>query len=183
MHTDGTPRGAFRPIFRLLGYKGKIKALNALMIYSGITLKDISKVQWKKFHDSVVNPTPSIQEDLISIEPEIQFCAQSSWDVSPYSPLENWINTNKRAPIKKKGITQLVTKKECEGLIDEHLQVLDDPFHKSLLYKYPIPFSKSLGVKLNPVDRELAEWVINEALPNPLAFVGRLGLFKRKEGN
>jgi hypothetical protein len=183
MHKDGTPKGAFRPLFRLLSYKGRLKALNTLMIYSGITLKTISKVQWKKFHDSVVDPMPSIQEDIIHFEPEIQYCAQSCWKTANYSSIEDWINTNKRSPLIKVGVSGLITKRENEVLIDEHLKVLDDPFHKDLLRLYPIPFFKSLGISLFSDDPKLVNMGRRKSdTPCPSTFVGRIGFIQEKGG-
>lgn len=183
MHSDGTPKGPFRPLFRLTSYRGRIKALNALMIYSGITLKNISKAQWKKFHDSVVNPVLSIQEDQIHFEPEIQYCALSSWKTANYSSIEDWINTNKRSPLIKVGVSGLITKRENEVLIDEHLKVLDDPFHKDLLRLYPIPFSESLGISLFPDDPKLVNMGRRRSdIPCPSTFVGRIGFIQEKGG-
>lgn len=184
MHADGTPKGAFRPLFRQLSYKGKIKALNTLMMYSQFTLNKVSSSQWKKFYDSVVNPMPLNGDIRIEITPEMAWSARDCWDKSQYTDLSFWIGSSKRAPLIQRGVSGLVTKVESTVTREEHLAVLQNPYGLDLLYLYPTLYEKSCQVRMKSTDCNLRRNLGSEYPGSPRRcppmFVGRIGFIQEK---
>jgi len=175
MHSDGTPYGVMRCLFRLGGYRGTVRAINAMMVYTGITLTRVTKGQWKKFHNSVVNPEPLKRMPVIPVTKEMVWSMVDCWKNASYTPLEEWCSTSKRAPFTKVGVSGLITKPESESSPREHLEVLKDPDHKDLLASFPIPFEKSTGITVGADVRRRAGFT-----RCPPTFVGRIGFIQER---
>lgn len=145
VHSDGYPKGPFRPLFRLTGRKGRVKAINALMVYTGFVSQRLTDKQWKKFHESFTasNPFEGWSSEFLSIMPKLQSVADywyrrtmHVWSESKYSDPYDWVSSpTKRATGygatsfegHPKAIVAYYNKSEMEIPFDDHLSILFSP--------------------------------------------------------
>jgi len=176
MHKDGSPYGPFRPLFRDSRVTAT-QALNTLMWYSDFRLNHVTKTQWQKFYNSVTSPEPTLHERFdITVTPEQIWSMSDSWNKARYSSINYWTSSDKRAPIISGNQPGLVTKKESDVLLSEHLSVLNSPLGLYLLTRTPTPFVKSCGVSL-PKERLLD---LSESDYVPSNIVGRIGFIQER---
>lgn len=154
LHSNGQPKGAFRPLWRYPCHKN---VLNVLDIYTNYVSGTLTKNQWDKFYLSMVSREKPID---LTFKTDDNICKNiinplktyrghliESWKKASYDTLENWTSSpTKRVRGYNVMTRQYVSNVESRLPYDFHTGVLsglivtDDAFRK-ILYE-------SLGTKV-----------------------------------
>lgn len=159
---NGLPRGAFRPLFKMLEGVPFHQALRVFQVSGLFRLARVTPAQWKKFCESVEQPLPTRSGWEINIEPELMALGEMAWRHAKYIPLAEWCGEeiSTRAPIRaREGKTwDYGTLPVRETTIRDHLRQLDSVFDEWLVRCYPAPF-RAIGIEVKPTRGAWEEYV------------------------
>lgn len=139
----GIPKGPFRILFKQLSsHRRKVRALNALMVYSELVGKTVTPAQWAKFSNSVEKPPKGDTLDIEKISKRVSEIA-----VKDFADLKAnrksirsadsipWEARGRRCPMGRDKETRTVPEGDVKGWFDSRMA---DEFTTNWQFKFPI---------------------------------------------
>lgn len=158
-HSDGTPSGPFRWLWKGgSSRKVRVKTLNALMIYTGVKVKQVTDTQWEKFVTSFTRKEswvyPPLHKQVVGAVYSIKDVFQDIWSTSSYDDPRKWCSNPSKSTSVFVPYKGLVKGRETDFPLDNHLMMMDLSNEGMPRRRFP-EFYEKLGYTPPEFDLEL----------------------------